>query len=84
MWKGLASLLAKLAAKKRKNVVRGMYWEDAMDTGTRRLPEGLEFLRGYAKRTPMPSHLIKSDPTLSPEKLKEALKKTRQQLLKTI
>ena len=78
MWGGLASLLAKLAAKqaakKSKNVVRGMYWEDAMDAGTRRLPESLEFLRGYSKRTPMPSYLMKGDPALSPEKLKEALK----------
>ena len=69
-----AKVLAKQVAKKRKNVVRGMYWEHEMDPSTRHLSEGLEFLRGYAKRTPMTGHLTKKDPTLSPEKLKEALK----------
>ena len=70
-----AKVLAKKLARKPKNVVKGNYWEDLdQEAGRARLPEGIEFLRGYAKRKEMSGAIMESDPTLAPDKLKKLLK----------
>ena len=78
MWRGLASLLAKLAAKqaakKSKNVVRSHWQQYPYNEKIKRLPESLEFLRGWAHREKMPAHLKMVDPSMTPKALKEALK----------
>jgi len=51
-----AKMLAKKLARKKKNIVQGNYWESSIGDQSR-LPEGLEFLRGYAKRQPMKNYL---------------------------
>jgi len=47
-----AKMLAKKLARKKKNIVQGNYWESSIGDQSR-LPEGIEFLRGYARRQPM-------------------------------
>jgi len=78
MWGGLASLLAKLAAKqaakKSKNVVRSHWQQYPYNEKIKRLPESLEFLRGWARREKMPAHMMRTDSSMTPEALKEALK----------
>tara|TARA_R110001632_G_scaffold193632_2_gene314593 strand:+ start:60 stop:806 length:747 start_codon:yes stop_codon:yes gene_type:complete len=70
-----AKVLAKKLARKPKNVVKGNYWEDLdQEAGRARLPESIEFLRGYAKRKEMSGAIMDNDPTLAPDKLKKLLK----------
>ena len=48
---GILKALARKALKERarKNIVQGNYWESAIGDQSR-LPEAIEFFRGYAKR----------------------------------
>ena len=73
---GVLRLAAKILAKKLarkpkharelrkriKNVVQGNYWESSIGDQSR-LPEGIEFLRGYAKRRPMDIYMAKGNLT---------------------
>ncbi len=61
-----AKMLAKKLARKKKNIVQGNYWESSIGDQSR-LPEGIEFLRGYARRQPMESYMAKGN--LTPEDL---------------
>jgi len=58
--------------KRVKHVIKGNAWE-SMIGEQKRLPEGLEFLRGYAKRSPMENLMVKTDKNLTPEAMKKLL-----------
>jgi len=61
-----AKILAKKLARKKKNIVQGNYWESSIGDQSR-LPEGIEFLRGYAKRQPMENYMTQTK--LTPKEL---------------
>ena len=65
---GILKALARKALKERarKNIVQGNYWESAIGDQSR-LPEAIEFFRGYAKRKPMEGYMAKAK--LTPEEL---------------
>ena len=67
-----AKMLAKKLARKPKHVVKGNAWEGMIGEQSR-LPEGLEFLRGYAKRSPMENLMVNTDKNLTPEAMKKLL-----------
>ena len=65
---GILKALARKALKERarKNIVQGNYWESAIGDQSR-LPEAIEFFRGYAKRQPMENYLASQK--LTPDEL---------------
>ena len=67
----ISGILRAIAAKAfknkaRKNIVQGNYWESTVGDQSR-LPEAIEFFRGYAKRQPMENYLASQK--LTPDEL---------------